>query len=177
MMRRTATMVLVAAILGLLAAPHARAEDEVTGDSAAEQAFRDAWWAETSAGALDRALDGYRKAIEAEGPTAVRAQALYRMAVVLERIGKTDDAIRALERLAKDFPDEADLQAKARDRLEAWTAVDLRTNFQEWYERYKYSPEFQGRVVELVLKLGTPGDEATAAANSCSSSARRPSRR
>jgi len=159
MMRSTTTILLAAALLAFAFLPAALAGDEPAGDSPAEQAYRDAWWAETSAGALDRALEGYRKAVDAEGPEAVRAQALYRMAVVLERIGKTDEAIRALERLAKDFAAETDLLAQARDRLEAWTAVDLRTGFDEWYRRYQYSPEFQARVVELVLKMSAAKPE------------------
>ncbi len=85
----------------------------------------------------------------------MKARALYRKAIVLQRIGKTEEAIRTLERLAKDHPGEAALQTDARARLAEWTAVDLKTSFAEWYQRYQYSPEFQAKIVDLVLKLGS----------------------
>lgn len=118
-MRHTGIGIIVLSALCLcLGVLPAWAGDEGEGDTPAEKAYRNAWWAETSTGALDRALEGYQEAADAEGPDSVRALALYRMAVVLERIGRTDEAIRALERLAKEFPREADLQSKARERLE-----------------------------------------------------------
>ena len=91
---------------------------------------------------------------EAEGPASLKARALYKKAVVLQRIGRTEEAIRTLERLAKEYPGEAAPQADARARLAEWTAVDLKTSFAEWYQRYQYSPEFQAKIVDLVLKLG-----------------------
>lgn len=133
----------------------ASAEDEAPANSAAEQAFRDAWWAETGGGNLAEALALYEKAATAAGPTSVQAKALYRRAVVLQRIGKTEEAIQALERLAKTHPGETALQADARARLEEWTAIDLRTGFPEWYRRFQYGPEFQAKVLDLVLKLGS----------------------
>src|SRR5262245_39254558 len=84
----------------------ARADEAPKDDSAASKAYRDAWWAETGGGNLTQALEQYAKAADAEGPANVRARALYRRAVVLQRIGKTEDAVRALERLAKDFAGE-----------------------------------------------------------------------
>lgn len=142
----------------------ARADDAPQDESAASKAFRDAWWAETGGGNLTQALDLYAKAADAEGPASVRARALYRRAVVLQRIGKTEDAIRALERLAKDFAGESDLQAQARARLTEWTAVDLRSSFSEWFQRYQYSPEFQAKIIDLVLKLGAQTVEGREAA-------------
>ncbi len=163
-MRRTA-MILGLALLLAAVAPSARAGDgDGQGDSPAEQAFRDAYWAETSRGDLDVARAGYAKAAEAEGPDAVRARAYYRLAVVLERMGRTGDAIRALEKLAAAHPDETELQAKARERLAEWTAVDLQKDFAEWYRRYLYSPEFQARIVEYVLALSTESKSGPATA-------------
>ena len=151
-------------LLLLSATPAARGDDSPSDESAAAKAFRDAWWAETGGGNLNQALDLYAKAIDAEGPASVKARALYRRAVVLQRIGKTEDAIRALERLAKDFPGEAQPNADARARLAEWTAVDLRSSFSEWFKRYQYSPEFQAKVVDLVLKLGGNDNAAAFAA-------------
>lgn len=135
---------------GALRAAPARAEDPPP----AERAFRDAWWAETAAGDLTQALARYAEAADAEGPPAVRARALYRRGLVLQRLGRTPEAIQALERLARDFAGEAQLLAEARARLSEWTAVDLRTSFGEWYRRYQYGPEFQAKIVDLVLRLG-----------------------
>ncbi len=132
----------------------AHADEAVKEDTAAGKAFREAWWAETGSGALDKALEGYRKAVDAEGSKAVKAKALYRMGIVLQRMGRTDEALQALGRLAKEFPQQTALHAKAQARLDEWTAVDLKTSFPEWYRRYQYSPEFQAKIVDLVLKLG-----------------------
>ena len=157
-------VVLVVLALPCAVPQAARADEAPQDESAASKAFRDAWWAETGGGNLTQALDLYAKSADAEGPAAVRARALYRRAVVLQRIGKTEDAIRALERLAKDFAGEADLQTQARARLTEWTAVDLRSSFGDWFKRYQYSPEFQAKIVDLVLKLGSLGDAGNAAA-------------
>ncbi len=145
-------------------APRARAEDAPDDSTAAGKAYREAWWAETAGGNLTQAVELYGKAVDAEGPASVKARALYRKAVVLQRIGKTEEAIRTLERLAKDHPGEAGIQTDARARLAEWTAVDLKTSFAEWYQRYQYSPEFQAKIVDLVLKLGSsdPGANGSA---------------
>lgn len=153
---------LLALLLVASASAPARGDDAPADESAASKTYRDAWWAETGGGNLTQALDLYAQAAASDGPAAVRARALYRRAVVLQRIGKTEEAIRTLEGLAKDFPGEAQPNADARARLAEWTAVDLRSSFSEWFKRYQYSPEFQAKVVDLVLKLG--GSDATAAA-------------
>ena len=134
-------------------------EDAPKEDTPAAKAFRDAWWQETGAGALDKALEGYRAALAAEGSEEVRARSLYRMGLVLQRMGKMDEALNAMKRLATEFPGQAALLAKAKQRLDEWTAIDLREQFPEWYRRYQYSPEFQAKIVDLVLKLGAPKTE------------------
>ncbi|MDJ0523454.1 MAG: tetratricopeptide repeat protein [Planctomycetota bacterium] len=153
MIRPSALIALLVVIFLFFAAPLAADEGE-REDSPAAKAFRDAWWAETGTGALDKAVAAYKQALQAEGSEAIRARAAYRLAVVLHRMGKTEEAVRALESLAKDFPQQAALLAKARQRLDEWTAEDLRTSFREWYQRYQYSPEFQAKIVDLILKLG-----------------------
>jgi tetratricopeptide (TPR) repeat protein len=145
---------LALASLAVSLAPRARAEDVADDTSAASKAYRDGWWAETGGGNLTRAVELYTKAADAEGPASVKARALYRKAIVLQRIGKTEEAIRTLERLAKDFAGEVAMQTDARARLAEWTAVDLKTSFADWYRRYQYSPEFQAKIVDLVLKMG-----------------------
>jgi HEAT repeat protein len=125
----------------------------------AEDLFEKAWWEETASGALDKALDGYKRAADATGPAAIRARSLYRAAIVEQRLGRTDAAVPLLERLARDFPGETELLKEAKARLQEWTAVDLRKSFSEWYRSYVYSPEFQARVVDLVLRMGTAKQE------------------
>jgi hypothetical protein len=146
-------------VLLALAAPAVHAEEAPNGDTPAEKAFRDAWWAETAGGDLTKALALYEQSARGEGPAAVRARAHYHRAAVLHRLGRTEEAIRELERLAQQHPGETALQADARARLTEWTAVDLRTGFPEWYRRFQYGPEFQAKVVDLVLKLGVPSEE------------------
>lgn len=121
----------------------------------AEELFEKAWWNETASGALDKALEGYKKAADATGPAATRARSLYRAAIVEQRLGRTDAAVALLERLARDFAGETELLKEAKTRLQEWTAVDLRKSFGEWYRSYVFSPEFQARVVDLVLRMGT----------------------
>ena len=156
-MRRSILILIASLALAYVATPfvsRAQAEDAPDDKSAAGTAYREAWWAETAGGNLTQAVELYTKAVDSEGPASVKARALYRKAVVLQRIGKTEEAIRTLERLAKDHPGEAAVQTDARARLAEWTAVDLKTSFAEWYRRYQYSPEFQAKIVDLVLKLG-----------------------
>ena len=144
----------ITALLLLLCAAPLRADEGEQEDSQAATLFRDAWWAETGSGALDKAAEGYKQAVAAKGSDTIRARSLYRLAVVLQRMGKTEDGVRALERLAKEFPSETALLAKSKERLDEWTAEDLRTSFGDWYKRYQYSPAFQAKIVDLILKLG-----------------------
>jgi len=152
------------ALLFLVFAAPLRADEGEKEDSAAAKLFRDAWWAETGSGALDKAAEGYRQAVAAEGSASIRARSLYRLAVVLQRMGRTEEGVRALERLAREFPAESEWLAKAKERLDEWTAEDLRTSFGDWYKRYQYSPEFQAKIVDLILKLGGAHDAAAIAA-------------
>ncbi|MDJ0974562.1 MAG: HEAT repeat domain-containing protein [Planctomycetota bacterium] len=152
---RSFTLVL---LLATLAVP-AVAEEPNGEDSAAARLFREGWWLETGAGALDKASAKYQAALAAEGSTKIRARALYRLGVVLQRMGKTEEGIKALERLTKEFASESQLLAEAQKRLEEWTGQDLKESFGEWYLRYQYSPEFQAKVIDLVLKLGAGHSE------------------
>ena len=79
-------------------------------------------------------------------------------------MGRTDEAVQVLETLARTFPGQAKLLAEAKKRLEEWTAVDLKQSFADWYQRYQYSPEFQAKIVDLVLKLGVSDNKVRYAA-------------
>jgi len=166
MFRKPSLIALVLISLLLLAAP-LRADDgeAVPEDSAAARLFRDAWWAETGAGALDKALVGYRKAAAAQGSDEIHARARYREALVLQRMGRTEDAVHALERLTKAYPGNEALLAKAKQRLDAWQPEDLRANFSDWYRRYRYGAAFQGKIVDLILKLGSLDGNVSGAAS------------
>jgi hypothetical protein len=156
-MRKVAMLLLS---LVFLASP-AAADDGADEKSPAAESFREGYWQETGAGALDRALEHYAKALAAEGSAAVKARTLYRTAVVLQRMGRTTEAVRTLERLAKEFPDATGVLADAKRRLDEWSAVDLRTSFEDWYRRYQFTPEFQAKVLDLIRALGSR-DGATA---------------
>lgn len=151
-MRAIRSLTLILSLAALALPVHA--EEPNGDDSAAARLFREGWWLETGAGALDQAAAKYRAALAAEGSTTIRARALYRMGVVLHRMGRTAEGIQALERLAKEFRSQTELLAEATKRLEEWTGQDLKASFGEWYRRYQYSPEFQAKVIDLVLKLG-----------------------
>jgi len=129
------------------------------GDTEAEKLYRDAWWRESSKADYKNALDVYRKAVAAAGPATVRAKALLKVADLLKRLGRTEEAMVVLEDLRKKFPNEREVLATADIRAKEWTAIDLRQSYSEWYRRYLFSPEFQQRVVDEVLTLAD-GDTA-----------------
>ncbi len=167
MIRPSAVLAFLLALFLLMAGPLAGplvADEGPQEDSAAAKLFRDAWWAETGRGALDKALDGYTKAAAAEGSEAIRARAVYRSALVLQRMGRSPEAVKALQRLAQDFPGQAALLAKAKQHLDEWDAEDLRGKFSDWYRRYQYGAEFQAKIVDLILKLGGSDNKAGQAA-------------
>jgi hypothetical protein len=162
-MRALVTFLLIAFLCApWLSLTPVSAEDEEVSEAA--RLFREAWWLETGSAALDKASAAYRQAVAAEGSAEVRARAQYRLAVVLERMGRTEDALRALETLAKDFPEQRDLLAQARTRMEEWSGEDLRAYFSDWYRRYQYSPAFQSKIVDLILQLASPEGGQGAAA-------------
>lgn len=146
-------------MVALLATP-AFAEEPNGEDSAAARLFREGWWLETGAGALDRAKAKYEASVAAAGSDAIRGRALYRLGIVLQRMGHSEQAIKALERLQREFTKESKLVTQAKQRLEEWVGQDLRGSFEEWFKRYQYSPAFQAKVVDLVLTLGSADYQA-----------------
>ena len=69
----------------LLVTPFLAQDVPKADETGAESLYRDAWWQETGAGALDRALAGYLKAADADGTEEIRAKALYRAALIQQR--------------------------------------------------------------------------------------------
>jgi hypothetical protein len=110
---------------------------------AAEQLFRDAWWAESGANDTEGALRGYLAAAAADGPAAVRARALVFAGRLQQRLGKADQALASFRRVVTDFATESQAVGEARTHLRELTAVDLRQNYDEWYERRLFSEEVQ----------------------------------
>lgn len=122
--------------------------------SAAEAAYRDAWWAESGQGDLAAALKGYLAAAAADGPAGIRARALLGAGLVQQRLGKTDSAIASLRQLLQQYPGEAELVERARAQLRELTAVDLRQNYDEWYERRLFSEDVQLQILQKLQALG-----------------------
>ncbi len=136
--------------------------DATTPASAAERAFRDAWWAESGAGDLDTALKGYLAASHADGPAPTRARALLHAGAVQQRLGKHDAALATFRQVLRDHADQQDVVAKARTHLRELTAVDLRDSYDEWYERRLFSEDVQSEILGLVQRLaGKIGPEPT----------------
>ncbi len=109
----------------------------------AEQLFRDAWWAESGANDAGAALRGYLDAAAASGPAAVRARALLFAGRLQQRLGEPDAALASFRRVVTEFATETQAVAEARAHLRELTAVDLRQNYDEWYERRLFSEEVQ----------------------------------
>ena len=137
----------------VFAAVPAQAQSPSTTASAAEQAFRDGWWAESGQGDLAAALNRYLAAATADGPVAIRAKALLHAGAVQQRLGKAESAIATFRQLLKDHAGEADLVEQARVHLRELTAVDLRQNYDEWYERRLFSEEVQSQILGKLEQL------------------------
>ena len=131
------------------------AEDGAPEDSAAARLFREAWWKETGARDLAGAEKGYGEATAAEGSEHVRARALYRLGVVQQRQGRTAEAKATLAQLASRFPGQQEWLDKARRLTQSWSTTSVETSFSEWYQKHRYGPEFQKRILDLVLQLAT----------------------
>ena len=131
--------------------------------TAAEAAYRDAWWAESGQGDLATALKGYLAAAAAEGPAGIRAKALLGAGAVQQRLGKSESAIATFKQLLQQYPGEADLVERARTHLRELTAVDLRDGYDEWYQRRLFSEEVQLEILQKIQVLGSkvvpPGDK------------------
>jgi hypothetical protein len=121
--------------------------------AAAEQLFRDAWWAESGTNDTDAALRGYLAAVAAEGPAAVRARALLFAGRLQQKQGKADAALTTFRRVLTEFATENAIVNEARGHLRELTAIDLRQNYDEWYERRLFSEEVQLTVLGKIEAL------------------------
>jgi hypothetical protein len=124
----------------------------------AEQLFRDAWWAESGSNDVDAALRGYLEATAANGPASVRARALLFAGRLQQRLGKPDLALASFRRLVTEFATETALVNEARTHLRELTAVDLRQNYDEWYERRLFSEEVQLVILGKLEALASRAD-------------------
>src|SRR5262245_4110436 len=138
-----------------------QAETPPAPPTAAEKAFRDAWWAESGQGDLDQALRGYLAAVQADGPEKVRARALLAAGSVQQRLGKVESAIATFQQLLRDFAGQTDLVEQARVHLREVTAVDLREGYDEWYERRLFSEAVQVEILGHLTRLAGLLDEQT----------------
>jgi hypothetical protein len=121
--------------------------------TAAEQQFRDAWWAESGRNDLETALRGYLAAAASDGPAAVRARANLFAGRVQQRLGRAELAMASFRRVVDDFASETDSVTAARGHLRELTAVDLRQNYDEWYERRLFSEEVQLAILAKLDEL------------------------
>ena len=126
--------------------------------AAAEQMFRDAWWAESGANDVEAALRGYLAAVAADGPAPVKARALLFAGRLQQRQGQAAAALASFRRVLTEFATETATVNEARGHLRELTAVDLRQNYDEWYERRLFSEEVQltvlGKIEALAGCLG-----------------------
>ncbi len=109
----------------------------------AERQFRDAWWAESGKNDLELALRGYLAAVAADGPASVRAKALLHAGALQQRLGKADAALDTFRKILTEYATERASVDQARVHLRELTAVDLRQNYDEWYERRLFGEEIQ----------------------------------
>lgn len=121
--------------------------------SAAEAAYRDAWWAETGENDLDTALRGYLAAAGADGPRQIRGKALLAAGCVQQRLGKTDSAIHSFRQLLEQHADDVELTERAHAHLRELTAVDLRQGYDEWYEKRLFGEVVQLQILDKVEEL------------------------
>ena len=122
--------------------------------SAAEAAYRDAWWEESGRGDLASALKGYLAAAAADGPAGVRAKALLAAGSAQQRLGKAESAIATFRQLLQQFPGEAAVVERARTHLRELTAIDLRQGYDEWHQRWLFSEEVQLQILQKLTQFG-----------------------
>ncbi|MFN9277597.1 MAG: hypothetical protein ACK6D2_17895, partial [Planctomycetota bacterium] len=122
--------------------------------SAAEAAYRDAWWEESGRGDLAAALKGYLAAAAADGPAGVRAKALLAAGSAQQRLGKAESAIATFRQVLQQFPGEAAVVEQARTHLRELTAIDLRQGYDEWHQRWLFSEEVQLQILQKLTQFG-----------------------
>ena len=154
--RRLLTVLLTA--LSLHAQPPAGPPSAQNPALSAEQLFRDAWWAESGGNDVEAALRGYLQAVTADGPANTRARALLFAGRLQQRLGKAEAALAAFRRVVTEFATETAMVDEARTHLRELTAVDLRQNYDEWYERRLFSEEVQLVILGKLEALASRAD-------------------
>jgi hypothetical protein len=154
--RRLLTVLLTA--LPLHAQPPAGPPSVQNPAPSAEQLFRDAWWAESGGNDVETALRGYLQAVTADGPASTRARSLLFAGRLQQRLGKAEAALAAFRRVVTEFATETAMVDEARTHLRELTAVDLRQNYDEWYERRLFSEEVQLVILGKLEALASRAD-------------------
>lgn len=91
------------------------------GEAEAKRSYLEGWYLETAERQPAKAVEAYRRAVEAGGSDRHSAMALLRIGICLRSLGKEKDAREALEQLVEKYPGEADLVTRARRYLEGRT--------------------------------------------------------
>ncbi|HYW78686.1 MAG TPA: tetratricopeptide repeat protein [Thermoguttaceae bacterium] len=101
-------------------------------------------YTEQTLGDLDSAIEIYGKIVaEAKDAQKYAAEAQFRLAECLLKQGKKDEATEAFEKLIKEFPDQKELLAKARQRVPGKAELELVP-----------VPWADGEMLQLDMKMG-----------------------
>jgi tetratricopeptide (TPR) repeat protein len=104
--------VIAAAVLAVLPVSLAASEEE------AKAAYLEGWYLETAERDHGKAVEAYRKVLDAKPSDRLAAQALLRTGICLKALGKEDEARKAFEEIAAKHASEIDLAARAKRLLE-----------------------------------------------------------
>jgi len=117
-MMKTSRVVLIAAVLAYALSLGAVVSAQEAWEKSAELMYQHGWFLETSDQNFDGGIEVYKKIIERfPDDKKYCAMAQLRIGICLEKLGKKDEARAAYERVAKNYPDQADAVKEAAVRL------------------------------------------------------------
>jgi HEAT repeat protein len=138
------------------------------GEDEAKAAYLEGWYQETAEGKPEKAIEAYKKVIEASGDVRTSGMALLRIGICLKALNKEAEARAAFEEVISKYSAEGDLAARAKRSLSGkgdeaaagLSVTDPRVEILSFLEdmeksKEKPTPEDLTRFL-TILRLATP---------------------
>jgi len=119
-----------------------------------ESEFQQARTLELVSGDIAGATDIYERIVAVDSRSKTQALALLEVGRLYQSSGRRVDAKRALQRIVAEYPGEADIVARAQQRLVEYSQILLGVPYTEDYQGFAISPD-GSRLVYAVMNSGS----------------------